>query len=491
MRPVYTANGFQCFLLSVAAFLVFSDASPHGVGLFPATLVYDSYGEILTALTLGSFAFCGALYVKGLVAPSGPDGGSCGNPVIDFYWGLELYPRIAGWDVKQFTNCRWGMMCWALFPLSFAAKSMALSGGALHPAMAVNVALQLVYVAKFFWWETGYLATMDIQHDRAGWYICWGCLVWVPSVYVSHSLFLVHAAPAWCTPAAAAAIFAAGWAAIYINYDADRQRGLARETNGQCIIWGHAARTLPAEYRTEGVRDNRRRGARAREEGARAITLAPRLRPLRAGRGQDDHPPRRRLVVRVAPLPLRARNPRRAVLVAARRLHARAALLLRHFSHHPPRRPRVPRRGPHARKVRRVLGCVRQGRAVENCPRRSLKSRRTAAGAALPAAPGRRPHCCMVVADYFAAARAGPCAQLGVVSIRGGVTTPNLRKLPRNTHALILPRSAPARGYQLIVRAPPPPPRAGAGAGPRAHSCCGGHCCWPRGAWPPPPSYSP
>ena len=275
MRPVYTANGFQCFLLSVAAFLVFSDASPHGVGLFPATLVYDSYGEILTALTLGSFAFCGALYVKGLVAPSGPDGGSCGNPVIDFYWGLELYPRIAGWDVKQFTNCRWGMMCWALFPLSFAAKSMALSGGALHPAMAVNVALQLVYVAKFFWWETGYLATMDIQHDRAGWYICWGCLVWVPSVYVSHSLFLVHAAPAWCTPAAAAAIFAAGWAAIYINYDADRQRGLARETNGQCIIWGHAARTLPAEYRTEGVRDNRRRGARAGRGSARNHTGPP------------------------------------------------------------------------------------------------------------------------------------------------------------------------------------------------------------------------
>ena len=275
MRPVYTANGFQCFLLSVAAFLVFSDASPHGVGLFPATLVYDSYGEILTALTLGSFAFCGALYVKGLVAPSGPDGGSCGNPVIDFYWGLELYPRIAGWDVKQFTNCRWGMMCWALFPLSFAAKSMALSGGALHPAMAVNVALQLVYVAKFFWWETGYLATMDIQHDRAGWYICWGCLVWVPSVYVSHSLFLVHAAPAWCTPAAAAAIFAAGWAAIYINYDADRQRGLARETNGQCIIWGHAARTLPAEYRTEGVRDNRRRGARAGRGSARNHTGLP------------------------------------------------------------------------------------------------------------------------------------------------------------------------------------------------------------------------
>ncbi len=30
---------------------------------------------------------------------------------------------------------------------------------------------------KFFHWEMGYVNTMDIQHDRAGFYICWGCLV--------------------------------------------------------------------------------------------------------------------------------------------------------------------------------------------------------------------------------------------------------------------------------------------------------------------------
>lgn len=252
-RPVYTANGFQCFLLTLAAFLFLSDASPASLGLFPATIVYDIYAEALTALTVASFAFCGLLYVKGLLAPSSADSGSSGNPIIDFYWGTELYPRILGWDVKQFTNCRWGMMCWAVFPLSFAAKNMELNGGRLDWALAVNVALQLVYVAKFFWWETGYLATMDIQHDRAGFYICWGCLVWVPSVYVSHSLFLVSHAPAWCTPAVAAAIFLAGWLCIYVNYDADRQRGLARATNGDCEIWGHHAKTLPAEYRTESV----------------------------------------------------------------------------------------------------------------------------------------------------------------------------------------------------------------------------------------------
>jgi hypothetical protein len=33
---------------------------------------------------------------------------------------------------------------------------------------------------------------MDIMHDRAGYYICWGCLVWVPSVYTSPALFLTE-----------------------------------------------------------------------------------------------------------------------------------------------------------------------------------------------------------------------------------------------------------------------------------------------------------
>jgi 7-dehydrocholesterol reductase len=246
-RPEYKANGFQCFIISVATFLIgsfyFKWWSP--------TIIYDHYPEMCTALNVGSFIFCGVLYLKGHFFPSDGNSGSCGNPVIDFYWGMELYPRFFGWDVKQFTNCRWGMMAWAIFPISFAAKNMELNGGELSLAMAVNVALNLVYVAKFFWWETGYLATMDIQHDRAGYYICWGCLVWIPSLYVTHSLYLVRNSPAWFNATWAVAVFAIGWLMVYINYDADRQRGLARATNGDCEIWGHKAKVLPVKYKTD------------------------------------------------------------------------------------------------------------------------------------------------------------------------------------------------------------------------------------------------
>ena len=65
---------------------------------------------------------------------------------------------------------------------------------------------------------------MDIMHDRAGYYICWGCLVWVPAVYTSPAMYLtMHGVHNLSTPLALA-IACAGAAAIYINYDSDRQR---------------------------------------------------------------------------------------------------------------------------------------------------------------------------------------------------------------------------------------------------------------------------
>ncbi len=50
---------------------------------------------------------------------------------------------------------------------------------------------------------------MDIAHDRAGYYLCWGCLVWVPSIYTSPALYLVKQ-PINLHPLLATAFFVAG-----------------------------------------------------------------------------------------------------------------------------------------------------------------------------------------------------------------------------------------------------------------------------------------
>lgn len=153
--PVYKANGFQAFAITLVVFLLFPLLPLPEDYTFKHTVIYDVYQPLIVSLCLGSFAFCAWLYVKGLHYPSGPDSGSSGSAIMDFYWGTELYPRVGPFDVKLFTNCRFGLMLWALAPISFAAHQIEAGGvdeahgfGGLSYAMAVNVALQLVYLAK-------------------------------------------------------------------------------------------------------------------------------------------------------------------------------------------------------------------------------------------------------------------------------------------------------------------------------------------------------
>ena len=243
--PVYEANGVLAFVVTVGLYV----GASFGLHLFPASILYENFGGILGALNVFSVAFCALLYAKGRLAPSSSDHGSSNNPLFDYYWGTELYPRVLGWDVKMFTNCRFGMMAWPLLLISFAARQRELYG--LSDSMIVAVLLQLVYVAKFFWWETGYLRSLDIMHDRAGFYICWGCLVWVPSIYTSSTLYLVQHPNHLGLPLTVL-IFVLGTASIFINYAADAQRQRVRATNGQTTVWGKAPVILVGHYTTEG-----------------------------------------------------------------------------------------------------------------------------------------------------------------------------------------------------------------------------------------------
>lgn len=218
--------------------------------LFDATILYDELGNLLVALNYFALAFCLLLYFKGRFAPSSTDAGSTGNFVFDYYWGTELYPRILGFDVKQWTNCRFGMMLWPLLLLSYAAKQYAVQG-MVSESMMVSVALQLMYITKFYRWETGYWCSLDIMHDRAGFYICWGCLAFLPIVYTSPALFLVNH-PVRLPPHTTALILAAGVAMVFVNYDADRQRQQVRRLDGKCVVWGRPAAVIRATYITEG-----------------------------------------------------------------------------------------------------------------------------------------------------------------------------------------------------------------------------------------------
>lgn len=163
--PVYKANGLLAYLVTLVAYVVCG----HVLGLFRPADIYDNYMELIGAMNLFSLLFCIALYLKGRFKPSSNDCGISDNTLFDYYWGTELYPRLFDWDVKMFTNCRFGMMGWALLIMGYASKQYETYG--LTDSMVVAVALQLIYITKFFHWEMGYMKSLDIMHDRAGFYL--------------------------------------------------------------------------------------------------------------------------------------------------------------------------------------------------------------------------------------------------------------------------------------------------------------------------------
>ena len=135
--------------------------------------------------------------------------------------GYRVDPTLLGVSLKQLINCRFSMMGWSVIVCAFAAKQAELDpGGHVSNGMLVSVTITVIYLFKFFWWESGYFTSLDIMHDRFGYYICWGVVAWVPAVYALTAQYLVLR-PSDLPWPLAAAIFGLGIGAIWVNYAAD------------------------------------------------------------------------------------------------------------------------------------------------------------------------------------------------------------------------------------------------------------------------------
>ena len=245
--PVYKDNGFLNYIVTMTGFAILTFLLKMN-GMTP-TIVYDRFGDLLAFINIFALFFVLFLYFKGLYAPSSTDSGKTGGGFLfDYYWGTELYPRVFGIDIKVLTNCRFGMTVWPLLVCIYALKSYELHG--FTDSVFVTSVLQLAYITKFFIWESGYMGTIDIIVDRAGFYICWGCLCWLPSLYPNVSQYLVthpqRLGPMWTT-----LILAFGIISIAVNYLADRQRQLVRKANGKCLVWGKKPNLIHAKYVVE------------------------------------------------------------------------------------------------------------------------------------------------------------------------------------------------------------------------------------------------
>ncbi|XP_062520705.1 uncharacterized protein LOC134195659 [Corticium candelabrum] len=244
--PVYRMNGLAAFLLTTLGYIFLS----FGLDAFPATVLYDNLQELMWVTMIVSFLLCVWLAVRGRSKTGTETSTKSRNSLlIDFFWGREVHPNVMGFELKQVTNCRFGMMMWPLIVISCVAKQWE-HYGYVSNSMATAAFLQLVYIAKFFHWESGYMRTLDMMHDRAGYYICWGCMIWVPCIYSSQVVYLVlH--PVSLHPLITAALLIFGLLCIGLNYHADWQKQEVRKSDGRCLIWGKPPKMIRAKYTDE------------------------------------------------------------------------------------------------------------------------------------------------------------------------------------------------------------------------------------------------
>lgn len=243
-RPQYKLNGVRSFVLTHAIIL-----GAYSQGLFEMSTLYESFGSILAVLNGSALLITVLLYVRGLYWPSNSDSGRSGFGLIwDLWQGTELHPEMVGVSLKQLVNCRFAMMGWSVAIVAFCGTQYE-RFGFVSRSMLVCTTLQLVYILKFFMWEGGYFNSVDIIHDRFGFYIFWGCAAFLPSIYTLTSYYLTTHPIEWGA-GATAAMLAAGVAAVGCNFWADHQRQRFRAADGECTVWGRRAEKIEARYET-------------------------------------------------------------------------------------------------------------------------------------------------------------------------------------------------------------------------------------------------
>ncbi len=248
-RPHYRGNGVLAWIVTHTLLI-----AGFGSGVLSGATFHARYGEVLAVLVTGAFLLCAVTHWRAHHRPTSPDRVKTGSFVLDYFQGIELHPTIGGTSLKQLLNSRVSMLGWSAIVVAFCAHQYETLGG-LTMSLGVSSALVVIYLFKFIVWEQGYCASLDMMHDRFGYYIVWGVLAWVPAVYPIAQLHLATSGRD-IEPWMAAACFVAGIVAIALNYHADAQRRAVRTSGGRCRIWGRPADVIRAAYTTA---DGRRR----------------------------------------------------------------------------------------------------------------------------------------------------------------------------------------------------------------------------------------
>lgn len=233
-QHVYTLNGFTLFLMTLAAAL-----AVQVLGGSPGALVRH-YWSLLIAANLLAFPATAALMWAGrhVVRPG----------LRSFYYGAQRAPTLLGIDLKMFSY-RPSLIGLALFNVACAAYQWDTTG-TVSLAMALYVAMTLIYVGNYFQFEYGMLFTWDVIEERFGWMLVWGDYVLVPFFYCIPGLALALR-PVELSPAAAIGLVALFAFGLWLFRGANQQKhDFKSDPNAR--IWGRPAERLAGRLLVSG-----------------------------------------------------------------------------------------------------------------------------------------------------------------------------------------------------------------------------------------------
>jgi len=246
----YKTNGLNAWIVTHLVFLL-------GVwlGKINGSIIYDRFPQLVVIVTILGYALAVFAYLKAIYFPTHPD--DCkwsGSVLYDFCMGVEMNPRIGEFDFKLFHNGRPGIVAWTVINLSFTFKQYELYGYVTNSMVVVNV-IHCLYVVDLFWNEDWYLRTIDIAHDHFGWYLAWGDLTWLPTMYTLQGHYLVIN-PVQLPPLIAVGLLAMGCTGYIIFRMVNHQKDIFRKTNGECTIWGKKPTFVKTRFTTADGKEN-------------------------------------------------------------------------------------------------------------------------------------------------------------------------------------------------------------------------------------------
>ena len=244
-RYPYKLNSLNCMLISIGIQFLLAFLE-----ILPLETFSKHFSRVaITLLFIGNLLAILA-YFKGRFYPTFSTTESQGrNQIIeDFYSGIELVPRFSQsspLDLKLFSIGHVGMVSWELLNISHG-----LNRGSVD-ALVICL-LQSIYIFDWAFHERWYLYTVDIQHDRLGFYLTFGSYGWMQVVYTGYGYYASH------IPANHSNIgFAVAIGLYIVGYwmmrTSNNQKEIFRK-NPEKEIWGKKPVYMVANYK---VRQNK------------------------------------------------------------------------------------------------------------------------------------------------------------------------------------------------------------------------------------------